>query len=86
MYGERMDAALQLLGQRVVDHAVAFESALSPERLRYDIKPEMSLAARSVTGMALVQMRFVLYVEAFRREDCEQFRGDDILHSHGTQP
>jgi hypothetical protein len=46
----------------------------------------MSLAARPMTGMAFMQMRFVLDAHAFRREGRAQFRGDDILHSHGDLP
>jgi hypothetical protein len=33
-----------------------------------------------------VQTRFILDMQAFRREGREQFCRDDILHSHGAQP
>jgi hypothetical protein len=86
MNGERMDAALQLVRERGVDHAVAFEPGLSPERLRYNIEPEVGLAARPVAGMSLVQMRFVFDVQALRREGCNKLGRYDVLHSHGSGP
>jgi hypothetical protein len=44
----------------------------------------MGLAARPVSGMALVQMGFILDMHAFRRESREQLCRDDILHAHGV--
>ena len=82
MNGERMDAALELIRQCSVDHAVAFEPGLSPERLRYNIKTEVRLAARAMSGMALVQMGFVLDVQALRGESRNQLGRYDVLHSH----
>ena len=60
-----MHAAGKLAGQRRIDHAMAFEPALPAEGFRHDIEPEMGLAAGPVAGMAFVQMRFVLDMEAF---------------------
>jgi hypothetical protein len=54
-----MHAAGKLGRERCVDHAVTFDSALSPERFRHDIKPEVSLAARPVAGVASVKVRFI---------------------------
>ena len=45
--------------KRLVDHAVAFDPALSAERLRHDMDPEMGLAARAMAGVAFVPVRFV---------------------------
>jgi len=42
--------------QRCINHAVAFDSALPFEGGRYDIDPEVRLAARPVAGMALMKM------------------------------
>jgi feruloyl-CoA hydratase/lyase len=81
--GERMHAALQLARKCGVDHAVALEPALSAEGLRHDIEPEMGLAARAVSGMAFMQMGFVLDMQARGRKHREQFCRDDVLHSHG---
>jgi hypothetical protein len=82
MDGERMNAALELVRQRRVDHAMAFEPALPLERTRHNIKTEMAFAARPVSGVALVQMGFILDMHAFRRESRHQSGSDDILHSH----
>ena len=45
---QRMDAAGKLTRKCLVDHAVALDPALSAERLRHDMNPEMGLAARPV--------------------------------------
>jgi hypothetical protein len=75
-------AALELVRERRIDHAMAFEPALSTEGFRYDIKPVMALAAGSVAGVALVEMGFILDMQALRCESSHQLGGDDILHSH----
>ena len=82
MNGKRMDATLELLGERGVDHAVAFKPGLSAERLRYNIETEVRLAARSVSGMSLVQMGFVFDMQALRGESRNKLGRDDVLHSH----
>jgi hypothetical protein len=53
---QRMDGACEFRRQRRVNHAVTLYPALPFERLRYNIDPEMRLAARPVAGMALMQM------------------------------
>jgi len=82
MNGERMDAAFEFVRQRCVDHAVAFESALSAERLRYDIETKVRLAARPVAGMSRVQMGFVLDVKTLGLESRNELGRYDVLHSH----
>jgi len=84
MNGKSVDAALELACQRGIDHAVAFEPALPTEGFRYDIKPVMALAARPVSGMSFVQMRFVFDMQALGRESRQQFCRDDVLHSHAA--
>ncbi len=56
MDGERMHAAGKLARKRRVDHAMTFEPALSAKRLGHDIKTEMRLAARPMSGVALMAM------------------------------
>jgi hypothetical protein len=82
MDGERMHAALHLVRQRRIDHAMTFEPALPLERARHNIKTEVALAARPVSGVALVQMGFILDMQALRCESRHQSGGDDVLHSH----
>ena len=74
-----MHAARELARKRLVDHAVTLDPALSAERLRHDMNPEMGLAARPVAGMALVLVRFIHHVEALRREGGGQLFGDPGL-------
>ena len=82
MNGKRVDAAPELAGQRCVNHAVAFEAGLSAERLRHNIKAEVRLAARPMPGMSLMQVGFVLDVQALRRESRNEFGCYDVVHSH----
>ena len=79
---KEMHAALELACQRRVDHAVALDSALSAEDFRHDIKSEMGFAARSVSGMALMAMGFILDTQALRRKRCGQLCRNNIVHSH----
>jgi hypothetical protein len=83
MDSKRMHAAGELAGEGFVDHAVALDPALSPERFRHDIKPEMSLAAGAMPGVAFMAMRFVFDAKARRRESVAQLFRDKILPSHG---
>ena len=82
MNGERMDAALELVRQRRVDHTVPFEPALSRKGFRYNIEAEMRLAARPVPGVALMQTGFVFDVQALRCESRNKPGRYDVLHSH----
>ena len=63
-----VDAAGKLTRKCLIDHTVALDPALSAERFRHDINPEMSLSARPGAGVALVLMRFIHNIEALRRE------------------
>ncbi len=82
MNRERMDAALELVCQRRVDHAVPFEPALPRKGGRYNIESEMSFAARLVAGVSLMQTGFVFDVQAFRRESRNELGRYDVLYSH----
>jgi len=53
---QRMNAACEFRRKHGINHAMAFDPALPLEGWRYDIKPEMRLAAWPVAGMALMQM------------------------------
>src|SRR4051794_3463048 len=69
--------------QRRVYHAVALDPALPLEGRRHSIDPEMRLAARPMAGMALMQMRLVRHVEAFRQESFTQLVYDSLFGPHG---
>ena len=56
---KRVHAPLEFRSERGVDHAMAFDPALSPEGLRHNINPVMRLPARPVACVALVLMRFI---------------------------
>ena len=79
---ERMDAGAQFIRKRRIDHAVALQPALPPERIRHDIDPEMSFTAALVAGMALVLMGLVDHLQALWRESLSQFFCDDVANAH----
>ena len=54
-----MDATRKLFGQRLIDHPVTVEPALSGKRRRDDAHAKMRLAARTPPGMALVPVQFI---------------------------
>ena len=64
--GECVHGACQFVRQRCIYHAVTLDPALPLEGFGHDINAEMRLAARPVAGVAFVQMRFVLNLDAFR--------------------
>jgi hypothetical protein len=83
MDGERVHAAGKLGRQRAVDQAMALEPALSGERLRNDINPEVTLPAGAVAGVSLVPMGFIDHAQAFRAESLGQPSCDEVMHAHG---
>jgi len=77
-----MHAAFELGAQGLVDHAMAFETALSAERLRHDVNAEMGLPAGLGAGMAGVQGGLINDFDAFGREGFGQLFRDDISDGH----
>ena len=73
-----MDARRQLVAERLIDHPVALDPALSFEHLRYDINSEMRLSARPMPGMAFMLMRFIHNADALRGESFGQLLCDDL--------
>jgi hypothetical protein len=80
---ERVDATIELGRKGRVDHAMALDPALPPERLRYDIQAEMALPARPVPGMAFVLVGFIDHSDAFRSESFGQLPCDQVGAPHG---
>ena len=79
---ERMDAG-QFGGKNLVDHAMAFDPALPAEGFRYDMNPEMSFTARPMPRMTFVAVRFILDIEALRREGGAELFCDPGFNLHG---
>src|SRR5262249_39269093 len=79
---ERVDAACELTGKCFVDHAMALEPALSAERFRHDIHPEMSLPALAMSSMPGVLVGFVHHLKARRSESLGQLLRDEIAPCH----
>jgi len=80
---QRMHAAGKLTHKCGIDHAMAFDPALSPEGIRHDIDPEMGFPARPMAGVTFMALGFIDHLEAVRGESLGQFLCDDILHRHG---
>ena len=76
---KRMDARRQLMAERQIDHPVALDTALSFERLRYDIYPEVRLSARPMPGVPFMLVRFIHNADAFRSESFGQLSCDYLL-------
>jgi hypothetical protein len=53
---QRMHRAFEFRRERCINHAMAFDPALPFEGRRYDIHPEVRLAAGFVTGMTFMKM------------------------------
>ena len=80
--GKRVHAAGEFAGKRRVDHAMAFEPALSAKGFRHDIKTEMRFAAWPVSGMTFMTMRFVLDVKTLGCESFVQLFRDEVAGLH----
>ena len=72
MYGERVDAGFEFVGEGLVDHAMACDPALPLERISYNIDPEMRFSARLMSGVAFMLMGFVEHLQAQRSEGRSQ--------------
>ena len=79
---KRMHAPRKFRRKNLVDDAMSFDPALSAEGFRYDINSEMRLTARPVSRVSFVAVRFILDLEALRRQRGCQFLGDLVLDLH----
>jgi len=77
-----MHTVFKFARQHRIDHAMAVDSALPPEGLRYNIDPEMRLAAGPVAGMPLMFMGFVLNPQVLRFESLGQLLCDGLTGVH----
>lgn len=75
-----MNAAGEFLGEGGVYHAVTFEPGLPLERRRYNIDPEMRLAAGPVPGVTFVMTGFIFDIDADRGKRRLQLVRDDLRH------
>src|SRR5262249_56234718 len=75
----------EITAGRCADVGVAFERALSADRFRHNIPPEMSLPALPMPGMPGVVMGFVHHLEARGSESPGQLLGDEIAPCHGVR-
>jgi hypothetical protein len=82
MNRKRVHGACEFVRKRRINQAVALDPALPFEGVGHDINTEMRLAAGPMAGMALVQVRFVLNLEAFRCESFAQLIGDSLSDVH----
>ncbi len=82
MQRQRMNRAREFRSQKCIYHAVTVDPGLPIERLRYDIHPEMRLAARPVARVALMQMGLVDDIEAFGNESFAQLLRDSVAGRH----
>jgi hypothetical protein len=81
---KRVHGTSELSRQCRIYHPMALDPALPFEGLRHNIHPEVRLAARPVAGVALMQMGFVLNLEAFRKESFAQLVCDSVTGCHAV--
>ena len=85
---QRVEPFRERGGQRRVDQPLPVQPALPSKRFRHDMNTVMGLAARPVSRMPLMQMRFINDLQAFRAESLRQpsrdqfVSGHDDLHRH----
>jgi hypothetical protein len=77
-----MHAAGQFSRKNFVNHAMARDSALPTEGFRYDIDMEVGFAARPVSGMAFMAVRFIDDFQKFRRKRGAELFGHAVLDRH----
>jgi hypothetical protein len=80
--GKGMHAALELTLERLIDHAVALDSALSFERVRHDMNAEMALSSRLMPCVSFVQVGVVSHLKSPWGESPGQFLRDQIAPAH----
>ena len=81
-----MNARLQLARKGGVNEAMAFEPGLAAEGIRDDENAEMGLAAGPVSGVALMTVGFVQYLQALRSEGCGKLFLDCRFDVHAHRP
>ncbi len=72
MYGKRVDTGFKFVRERLVDHAMTSDSALSPERICHNIDSEVGFSAGPMPGMAFVLVGLVKNFQAQWREAFSQ--------------
>ena len=80
--GKRMHAPLELVEKRFIDHAMALDSALPLEGICHDMDVEMTLAARPMARMPLMEMGIISHLEACGGKGRSQFLRDQIARAH----
>ena len=68
VYGERVDTGFEFVGESLVDQTMAGDPALPPERVSYNIDPEMRFSTRPMSGVACMLMGFVEHLQSQRSE------------------
>jgi hypothetical protein len=86
MNRKRVDAGLELAGERVVDHAVTLDSALPLEGFRHDIDSVVGLATRPMPSVPCVHLGFIDDIQAVRRESPGQFLDYGVTGGHIAVP
>jgi hypothetical protein len=82
VYGKRMDTGFELVGESLINHAMASDPALPPERISHDINPEMRFSAWPMSGVAFMLMGFIEHLQSQRSEGLRQLPRNGFLHTH----
>jgi hypothetical protein len=82
VYGKRMNTGFELVGEGLINHAMASDPALPSERVSHDINPEMRFSARPMSGVAFMLMGFVEDLQSYGSEGLGQLPRNGFLHTH----
>ena len=82
---QRVYRSGQFFRQDPVNHALPVDPGVVIESRRYDRHPEMALATRAGAGMAGMLRRFILDLQAVRRQPIVQLAPYRVRDSHARQ-
>src|SRR4051794_32240089 len=80
--GQRVYVGLQLVSQRTIDSAMAFNRADAFERLGYNSHAEVRFAAGAAASVPRMTCAFVFHEEFYRRETFGQLLCNGIRGTH----
>lgn len=77
-----MQAPLKLIIQKSVNHTLAFNTALSTERIADDFDMKVAFAGTIVTGMPFVLAALVHNMQSYGLQGLCQLRVDGLFNGH----
>ena len=73
-----MNAVAEIVGERAMNHAMAFQAGFSRKHPRHDANAKVAFAARAGPGMAGVKLAFIRNLEFARRQRLDERPHDSL--------